>query len=398
MIDFQHPADAILALRSRLADLGDEEIDSACAVGRVLSVGLLADRDSPPLDVSAMDGYGVRLSDVARAIDTQDGWLSVAHTIAAGRSPEVPPPGAAVKIFTGAPVPSEVDCVVKREDTDESDASRVRIPALPSLGQNIRLQGENSKAGEQVLCAGEVLSNTRVAALATFAGTRLRVRKRVRVAIVNTGDELVSLGQPAQPWQIRDSNGPFLDAWLRRFGWLEVVLRQSVRDDFDTLSSAISQAVQQADAVLLTGGVSMGDADFVPDAIRQLGGEIVFHRLPIRPGKPVLGAAIGGKLILGLPGNPVSVAVTARAIGLPLLESLAGRSADRAIPQVALENADSKTLGLVWHRLARVSALGGVELVDGRGSGDVVALASSDGFVVIPPGESGPGPWPWLTW
>ncbi len=397
MTDFQDPADAIAALRSRLVDLGDEEIDSAHAVGRVLSVGLLADRDSPPLDVSAMDGYGVRFSDVTRAIDSNDGWLPVAHTIAAGMSPANPPPGAAVKIFTGAPVPSEVDCVVKREDTDESEASRVRIPSLPSLGQNIRLQGENSKAGEQVIRAGEVLANTRAAALATFAGTRVRVRKRVRVAIVNTGDELVSLGQPAEPWQIRDSNGPFLDAWIRQFGWLDVILRQSVRDDFDTLSSAISQAVQQADAVLLTGGVSMGDADFVPDAIRQLGGEIVFHRLPIRPGKPVLGASIGGKLILGLPGNPVSVAVTARAIALPLLESLAGKTKAH-VPQIRLENADSKTLGLVWHRLARTNAAGGVELVDGRGSGDVVALAASDGFVVIPPGKSGPGPWPWLTW
>lgn len=398
MTEFQLPSEAIAALASRLAGLGDEEVSPANAVERVLSVALLADRDSPPLDVSAMDGYGVRLSDVAHAIDSQGGWLPVAHTISAGQAPSNPPPGSAVKIFTGAPVPNEVDCVVKREDTDESEVARVRLDTLPARGQNIRLQGENSKAGDAVLLAGEVLSASRVAALATFAGPQVRVRKRVRVAILNTGDELVALGQNAERWQIRDSNGPFLESWLSQFGWLKVVQRQSVRDDFDTLSGAISDAVQQADAVLLTGGVSMGDADFVPDAIRQLGGEIVFHRLPIRPGKPVLGASIGGKLVLGLPGNPVSVAVTALAIGLPLLETLAGRMDRRGCQQVCVENADDKTLGLVWHRLARRNSAGGVELVDGRGSGDVVALAASDGFVVIPPGKSGSGPWPWLTW
>ncbi|GAB5403880.1 MAG: molybdopterin molybdotransferase MoeA [Aureliella sp.] len=398
MTGFQLPADAIAALGKRLEQVGCEKMAPGDAIGRVLASDLLADRDSPPLDVSAMDGYGFRRSDAIEALNSGGGWLAVSHTIPAGSSPDNPPAGSAVKIFTGAPVPNEVDCVVKREDTDESQQAKVRIREVPDVGKNIRFKGENSKAGDVVLAAGAELSATRVAGLAAFVGEHVNVRRRVRVAVINTGDELVSLGQSAEPWQIRDSNGPFLAAWLAKFGWVDVVCRRSLRDDFDTVKDSISEAKEQADAVLLTGGVSMGDADYVPGAIESLGGETVFHRLPIRPGKPVLGACIDGKLILGLPGNPVSVAVTARAIGLPLLQLLAGRNENRGAPLVHVVNPDTKTLGLVWHRLARINSSGDIELVGGRGSGDIVALAASDGVVVLPPGESGSGPWPWLTW
>ncbi len=142
----------------------------------------------------------------------------------------------------------------------------------------------------------------------------------------------------------------------------------------------------------------MGDADFVPEAIESLGGEIAFHRLPIRPGKPVLGASLDGKLILGLPGNPVSVAVTSRTIGQPLLAHLAGSTHELPSLLVTLANPDDNQLPLVWHRLVRINSGGQAELVDGKGSGDIVSLARSDGFVVVPPERFGPGPWPFVAW
>lgn len=397
---FNHPRDAIAALQACLKVVPSEDVHVSDASGRVLLADLLADRDSPPLDVSAMDGYAMRLVDATASLDA-GGHMPVAQTIAAGSPPSPAPADHAIKIFTGAPVPADVDCVVKREDVDEtqiaSNPSLIRLSQLPTLGQNIRRQAENGRTGNLVLPSGTIVTGARVAGLATFSGAELQVRRKVRVAILNTGDELVSPGQPAEAWQIRDSNGPFLTHWLNRQSWLEVVQRRSIRDDFETLRAEIANATDLADAVLLTGGVSMGDADYVPGAIESCGGNIVFHRLPIRPGRPVLGAELDGKLLLGLPGNPASVAVTALAIGMPLLRYLGG--ADQLPPRCAeLSNPDGKTLGLVWHRLVRFSESGHVELVAGKGSGDVVALANSDGFAVIPPGESGKGPWPVFAW
>lgn len=397
---FDHPQAAIAALEESLQVVLSAAVGVDDAAGRVLAADLLADRASPPLDVSAMDGYAMRLADARDALESGSPVL-VAQTISAGSPPSPVPAGQAIKIFTGAPVPTDVDCVVKREDVDESQVSStpssILLSQLPSVGQNVRRKGENGCAGDVVLPAGTLLSGTRVAGLATFAAGQLQVRRKVRIVVLNTGDELVDPGQPAEAWQIRDSNGPFLVDWLGQFPWLKVIDRRSVADDFETLKSEIAGAAALADAVLLTGGVSMGDADYVPEAIESCGGNIVFHRLPIRPGKPVLGAALDGKLLLGLPGNPASVAVTALAIGMPLLRILGGVKTPPA-GFAELANPDGKTLGLVWHRLVRFGEDGRVELVAGKGSGDVVALAHSDGFVVVPPGKSGKGPWPLLTW
>lgn len=390
-------ATAIAKLAERLAAVPAESIPPSQAAGRILAEPLAADRDSPALDVSAMDGYALRIEDIRRAASQKDHRIAVSGTAAAGGPPLSLVAGEAVRIFTGAPVPPEADCVVQREQTTETE-DFVTINVLPEAGQNIRRQGENIRAGSQVLPAGILLEPSRMAAVATFAPPSISVRRRVKVAVLNTGDELVEVGKPTQPWQIHDSNGPTLESWLGRRGWLDVVHRSRVDDNLASVSAAIASAAEMADAVLLTGGVSMGDADYVPDAILGLGGEIAFHRLPIRPGKPVLGASLGGKLLLGLPGNPVSVSVTARVLGLPLLERLAAAETTSPPQNVSLVNPDDKTLDLIWHRLVKIDATGGVQLVAGRGSGDVVALAASDGIVILPPQASGPGPWPLLRW
>jgi molybdopterin biosynthesis enzyme len=157
--------------------------------------------------------------------------------------------------------------------------------------------------------------------------------------------------------------------------------------------------METADALLITGGVSMGDTDHVPQSIRDAGGRIAFHRIPIRPGKPMLGA-IGprGQLILGLPGNPVSVAVTFRRYGFPLLQWLAGVDREPWVPTVEIENPDGKTLDLVWFRLVRRTGDGVVALLTNRGSGDIAALGMSDGFVEIPPGANSQGLRRYFDW
>lgn len=389
-------ASALLQLADRLSAVPLERLPLSQVAGRVLAEPLLADRDNPPLDVSAMDGYAIRLADAHR------GTLSIAGVATAGSPPVALPPQRAVQIFTGAPVPFGADCVIPREQTREApDQVELAVAAEQlSPGQHIRIRGENAKAGSQVLPAGTVLSSHAVAAVASVAGPELAVHHKVKVAIVNTGDELVSPGQAASEWQIRDSNGPTLATSLAGHEWIKLCARVRAADQLSAVSETLANLLPVADVIVVTGGVSVGDTDHVPAAIEKLGGEIVFHRLPIRPGKPVLGALMpGGKLIIGLPGNPVSVAVTATVIALPLLRKLAGiRPLISASPRVLVDNPDDKQLQLTWYRLVELTPEGEVRYVATHGSGDLISLAHSVGFVALPPGASGPGPWPLTLW
>jgi molybdopterin molybdotransferase len=175
-----------------------------------------------------------------------------------------------------------------------------------------------------------------------------------------------------------------------------LVHQSRVQDNLVETRRALSVACEQSDVVILTGGVSAGDTDFVPEAIIDLGGDIVFHRLPIRPGKPVLAGFVNETLVIGLPGNPVSTTITARVIAEPLLERLAGLSR-RPDLWLTLVQSDEKTLNLIWYRLIRLQDRG-ASLVGSRGSGDLVSLALSNGFVEVPPGQFGSGPWRAWLW
>lgn len=385
-------------LRVRLACVDSEVVDHRDAVGRVLASDLLAFRDSPAIDVSAMDGYAFHLSECLNP----NGPIEVVGTACAGAPPIVCPIGKAVRIFTGAPVPSSADCVVPREQCLESPHSvTVQTPRTQlQPGQNIRRRAENAKRGDVVLPKGTLVSDARVASAVTFSSShQFMVHRKLRVAILNTGDELVSIGNPLELWQIRDSNGPLLDAFLSKHAWIQST-RSQVRDDPSDLRAALRSALINADAVLLTGGVSMGDTDHVPKTILDCGGEIAFHRLPIRPGKPVLGA-IGPQrqLIMGLPGNPMSVAVTYRRFCLPLLRKLAGfQVTETPAIRIPVQCSDAKTLPLLWFRLVSLDPSGVATVNANQGSGDVAAMGQSDGFVEIPPGTPAQGMFPFYSW
>lgn len=393
--EFALPSGALDALLTQLKPVGTETIALTNATGRVLAEPIVADRDSPACDVSQMDGYAVRLRDLDQPA------LEVAGEVMIGQAPPMLPEGKTLRIYTGAPVPDGAEAVIKREDVDEQpERIGLETTPKPAAGRFIRRRGENLRGGEEVLAAGSLITPAVMSALASFGVARPRVHARVRVGVIVTGSELVSVDGQPDPWQLRDSNGPALSALLSACSWVEVESHVRVVDDFDRLQAALADRLERCDGVLLTGGVSMGDYDHVPAVAASVGARTVFHKLPIRPGKPVLGA-VGpkGQAILGLPGNPVSVMVTARRLAAPILRHLGGMiDAVWPAPVVTLSNFDGKTLGLSWSRPVRIIGPGRAELVPGRGSGDMVSTARSDGFVEIPPGASGEGPWPFYRW
>jgi molybdopterin molybdotransferase len=382
-------------LRDALRRVESEQLPVSRCIERVLAERVTAFRDSPAVDVSAMDGYAVRLADIGSAP------MPVAFVATAGSEPRSLPLGVTSRIFTGGPLPAGAECVIPREQCREGEGSVDFLVAKESvrLGQHIRRRGENALRGSVVMEAGKVISGPVLSTLVSFlAGDSVKVHRPVRVAIINTGDELIDLGQPMSDWHIRDSNGPLLDAMLRRHAWIEAH-RTKVRDDFSAVRSSIAEALAVSDALLLTGGVSMGDTDYVPKAIEACGAEIKFHRIPIRPGKPLLGAVgPNSQLILGLPGNPLSVAVTYRRYGLPLLKFMAGIAATEALRQVEIANPDTKTLDLVWFRLVSLAEDGSAALVSNQGSGDVASLGVSDGFIEVAPGKITAGRLPYFDW
>lgn len=392
---FDTPAAAIAAMVGRLAPLAVESIPLASATGRVLATAVRADRDSPACDVSAMDGYAVRICDLGPPL------LPVTGEALIGRPPLTMPVGAALRIFTGGPVPVGCDAVIAREQVDERNhAIGLPLGLEVKRGQHIRRRGENGQRGATIVEAGTIIDPTVAAALAAFGVSRPTVHQRIRLAVIVTGDEVHAVDAAVEPWQLRDSNGPALEALLAAQPWIHWKRVTHVADDHTRLREVIATAVRDSDALLLTGGVSMGDYDFVPAVLRELDCAVVFHRLPIRPGKPVLGAVgPAGQAVLGLPGNPGSVVTTARRIAAPVLRRLAGCGVpDIATAAVTIVNPDDRTLALHWSRPVRLVGAGRAELVPTRGSGDMISTARSDGFVEIPAGRCGIGPWPFYRW
>lgn len=393
---FSDPEAALRALAERM-----RTVDAANSTGtftdRVLGCDVVADHDSPAADVSAMDGYAVRLSELSQA-----GEIPVSGDSIAGAPPPELVPGAVVRIFTGAVIPAGCEAVIKREETIESGRTIRWLPeaSLNPAGANIRRQGENIRRGEQVLNPGKCLTAPDHAAIAAFGRHGVPLAAKVRVSLLTTGNEVLEPHEVPQPWQLRNSNRAAVTALLQRHAWIEHVADDHVRDDREELLRAMERGLSDSDALILTGGVSMGDHDYVPEIVEQLGGEIVFHRLPIRPGKPILGAATrDGKLILGLPGNPVSATIGCHRFTIPLLARISGQSdwLPRR-PAVELNRAGGKTLPLWWFRPVKLIDHGIAEPIESKGSGDLVALTRSTGFIELPPHATGTGPWPYWAW
>ena len=372
-----------LALVSPVQEV--EALPLGSATGRVLARAIAAPVPFPLFDNSAMDGYACRLADLAG----QGPWvLPVAGRICAGDAPPVLPAGAALRMLTGAPLPQGADVVIAQEHV-RRQGEAIAIAAKPRAGQHIRRAGDDLAHGMPLLQAGRNIGAREAAALAGAGLAEFAVRRRVRVAVLCSGSELAAPGTPLQPGQIWDANHAMLAAALER-PWITRVALPPCADDPQALRDAVGQAAAQADIVITTGGVSVGDEDHMAAVIRQLGGQVEVMKLAIKPGKPLSIGQIGGALWLGLPGNPVAAFVTWHVIG----QVLAGRMAGLAKPGpaktlAALAEPIRHKPGRCEYRPARLlghDARGVLQAIclDGAGSHRIAQLAQADALVMIP--------------
>jgi molybdopterin molybdotransferase len=367
-----------------------ERVELKAAHGRVLAAGVPAPIDLPPFDNSAVDGYAVRHGDLDPGADTR---LRVVGPITAGRAMARPlGSGEAARIFTGAPMPERADTVFMQEDV-RVDGANVIVPPGLRLGANRRLAGEDAKAGSLVLPAGRRLAAQDVALAAAVGLARLEVRRRVRVAVFSTGDEIVEPGTARPAAALFDANRYLLSGLIERLGAVATDLG-ILPDDPAVLARAIGAAAAEHDLVVTSGGVSTGEADHVRRAVETVG-TLVFWRLAIKPGRPVaMGVLAGarpgvGAAFVGLPGNPAAVYVTFARVVRPLLLRLAGAEGSPllALP-VRAAFAYSKKAGrreYVRAKLVR-AADGVVEAAKHaqEGAGIITSLTETDGLVELP--------------
>ncbi|MGY1449023.1 molybdopterin molybdotransferase MoeA [Pseudomonas chlororaphis] len=308
------PVEAALARLLEMAEatpiLERERLPLAAAQGRVLADDLISTLDLPPWPNSAMDGYALR------AADWSGEALVVSQRIFAGQAPEPLAPGTCARIFTGAPVPAGADCVEMQENAEVQADGRVSFTEPLSAGQNIRPQGQETTVGECVLVAGTQLGPIELGLAASLGGAELEVVRRVRVAVLSTGDELVEPGQALGPGQIYNSNRVLLCSWLQRLG-CEVVDGGILPDDLPTTRRRLAE-LADVDLILSTGGVSVGEADFLGIALREEG-ELALWKLAIKPGKPLTFGHFRGVPVIGLPGNPASTLVTFALLARPYI-------------------------------------------------------------------------------
>lgn len=379
-------AEAIRIVMEQTERLPVESIALADALGRVLAEDVVADSDLPPFDRAQMDGYAVRSIDTTKAFAR----LRVVGESAAGRGwNDLMKPGEAVRIMTGAPVPAGADSVQKVEVTTEQDGT-VEIAEATQPGQFIVNRASEIKAGETVLHAGEEINAARMAALASFGYAGVKVGKRPRVAVLATGTELVAVNEKPGADQIRDSNSYSLGAYAQLAGAL-VERLPLAEDDPELLKREISEAAARSDALILSGGVSMGVYDFTKAALGALDAEVFFERVSLRPGKPTVFARLGRTLVFGLPGNPVSVSVTFNLFARTALRAMQGCSDAAMIEEWAVLARGAK--GAMERASYLPAQLRSDE--DGRllaeplkwgGSSDFVAFARATALIIVPEG------------
>jgi molybdopterin molybdotransferase len=321
--------EAVAIIAARVTAVPETEtVDLRHADGRILAASISAPLPLPPFTNSAVDGYAVRSGDLPLA---EERAFPVTGRVQAGASAQAPvKPGHAMRIFTGAPMPEGADTVFMQEDVRIDEAGRVVLPAGLKAGANVRPAGEDIVASTQALPAGLRLRPQDVALAAAFGLTQIEVRRRIRVAVFSTGNELVSPGTPRAAAQLFDSNRFMLMAMLARLG-CEVSDLGILRDDRLSLARALKTVAGAHDLILTTGGVSTGEEDHVKAGIESVG-TLVLWRMAIKPGRPVAMGIIDGTPLIGLPGNPVASFVTFVHVVRPTVLALAGALQQNPVP------------------------------------------------------------------
>ena len=357
----------------------NESVDLKDCLGRVLAADVVSAIDVPPADNSAMDGYALRREDWSGA----DHALEISQRITAGKPPAPLQPGTAARIFTGAETPEGADVVVMQEKC-KAEGSHVFMDAVGDVGANIRPRAQDIRQGATVLEAGHRLRAQDLGLIASLGIARVEAWQRLKVAIISTGEELVEPGDTLKPGQIYNSNRYMLQALLESWGF-EVVDFGITADDPVIISGVMSEASREADAIITTGGVSVGEEDYVKAVVESLG-KIDLWRVAIKPGKPFAFGDVLGTPFLGLPGNPVSAFVTALVIARPYLFDCQGVRHSDIVPLREIALFDKK--GSFRQEYLRIrSTADGVEMFKKQSSGVLYSTSWGDGFVVQKPDE-----------
>jgi len=373
VISFEKALDIVL---SSARPVGTERVDIAGAANRVLAEDVRADMDMPPFNKSAMDGYACRRADLAAK-------LAVVETIPAGYTPTKQiGPNQCAKIMTGGVVPQGADCVVMKEYVETTTDGTVRFVGKETA-DNICLKGEDIRAGDTVLSKGTLLKPQHIAVLASVGCTQPRVSKIPKVGIVATGSELVNPAEKPQPSQIRNSNSPQLSAQARSLG-ADVTDYGIAIDTEEGIDTALKEAIEDNDVVIISGGVSVGDFDFVPGILSKNNVELLFESVAVKPGKPSVFGVSEKACCFGLPGNPMSTFVQFEILIKPFLYKSMGHDYKYRDVRMPLDAAmkRKKTDRKVWYPVV-LTAGGAVKLVEYHGSAHINSLSRADGLISV---------------
>lgn len=379
--------DALVMILETVSPLAGERIGLLEATGRVLAEEIHSEREVPPFANSAMDGYAVRWDDVQEANADQPVTLAVREVVQAGMIPtQTVTPGTASKIMTGAVVPSGADTVIRVEDTEEHDG-QVWIQRNERAGNNVRASGEDIHRGQVVLEKGRVLRPADIGLLASVGRSLVLVRQRPRVAILSTGNELAEVDEALRPGQIVNSNAYALAAAVREAGGVPVPLAIA-RDTLTEIRATLGEAVRH-DVVLSTGGVSVGDFDFVKEAMDELGIQRLFWQVAQRPGKPLTFGLLRERPYFGLPGNPVSALVCFYLYVRPALRRMMGyEKLFSPVVSATVAHDIPKAKGLTEFVRCRLVLTNGhyeVHSTGSQGSGVLSSLSLGEGLIIGSP-------------
>ncbi len=315
---------AVELLLQKVRKVSAEPVSLDEADVRILAEDIFAKENIPPFDRSPLDGYAFRAEDVAAADREHPVVLKIIEELPAGTAPsKTVGKGEAVKLSTGAPIPPGANCVEKFENTEFTD-KQVKLFAPMKSGTNICRAGEDIQKGDKVMETGTELSAAQIGLLAGLGYTKVRCFARLRAAVISTGSELLPEGSELTPGKIRSTNGHTIRSLSRRWG-METKIYGIVPDDQESIARAVASCAEQADVIITTGGVSVGDYDLAEAALRQLNAELLFWKLGMKPGMAALAAIYQGKLILALSGNPSAALAAFCMVGRPVLNYMAGR-------------------------------------------------------------------------
>jgi molybdopterin molybdotransferase len=383
-------AEAQQRINALIKPLAAETVPLSHALGRIAAEPFASPIDLPIFDNSAMDGYAVQARDLAGASPARPIALRLIDRIAAGQAAlRTVGPAQCVRLFTGSPVPPGANAVVMQEDTQSDPSQPDQVLFLDSVkpGENIRRRGEDITSNAVLLRAGDRLTVGRICLLAASGVAMLRVARRPSVALLATGSELQEAGQPLAPGQVYECNRTALATLMPTCGAIGRVF-PLVSDTLEATTAALDQAFHECDVVLTSGGVSVGELDWVKAAFQQLGGELEFWRVNIRPGKPFAFGRWREKYLFGLPGNPVSALVTFQLLVRPALARLQGASVPNLPAHPGLLAEDLRNIGDRPHFMrVAVDDAGRVRSAGQQASHALSSLAACNGLVEIPPGK-----------